>query len=127
MNQLVTQLKSRAADFGFALSGVAPATDADGFDRFAAWLDRGYAGEMGYLHKHRDQRRHPASILDGVRSVVMLGMEYGHESPGTAAPGRVAKYNMERINFSPDLIDAACSTYFISEEQKNYGAKVTLQ
>lgn len=36
----------------------------------------------------------------------------------------IAKYNMERVNFSPDLIDAACSTYFISEEQKNFGAKV---
>ena len=34
---------------------------------------------------------------------------------------------MERINFSPDLIHAACSTYFISEEQKSFGAKVTLQ
>ncbi|QDU24281.1 ATP-binding protein [Urbifossiella limnaea] len=39
----------------------------------------------------------------------------------------IAKYNMERINFSPDLIDAACATYFISEEQKSFGAKVTLQ
>ncbi len=36
----------------------------------------------------------------------------------------IAKYNMERVNFSPDLIDAACSTYFISAEQKNFGAKV---
>lgn len=36
----------------------------------------------------------------------------------------IAKYNMERVNFSPDLIDAACATYFISEEQKNFGAKV---
>ena len=26
----------------------------------------------------------------------------------------IAKYNMERVNFSPDLIDAACATYFIS-------------
>ncbi|HEX4607332.1 MAG TPA: ATP-binding protein [Urbifossiella sp.] len=39
----------------------------------------------------------------------------------------IAKYNMERLNFSPDLIDAACTTYFISAEQKNFGAKVTLQ
>jgi predicted ATPase with chaperone activity len=36
----------------------------------------------------------------------------------------IAKYNMERVNFSPDLIDAACSTYFIGEEQKNFGGKV---
>ncbi len=38
----------------------------------------------------------------------------------------IAKYNMERVNFSPDLIDAACATYFISEEQKSFGAKVSL-
>jgi hypothetical protein len=39
----------------------------------------------------------------------------------------IAKYNMERVNFSPDLIDAACLTYFISAEQKNFGAKVQMQ
>ena len=38
----------------------------------------------------------------------------------------IAKYNMERVNFSPDLIDAACATYFISAEQKNFGAKVKM-
>ena len=39
----------------------------------------------------------------------------------------IAKYNMERVNFSPDLIDAACATYFISAEQKNFGVKVQMQ
>jgi epoxyqueuosine reductase len=53
------RLKDRAAGLGFALSGVAPATDADGFARFAAWLDRGFAGEMGYLHRTRDAPRSP--------------------------------------------------------------------
>jgi hypothetical protein len=38
----------------------------------------------------------------------------------------IAKYNMERVNFSPDLIDAACTTYFISAEQKNFGARVKM-
>jgi hypothetical protein len=38
----------------------------------------------------------------------------------------IAKYNMERVNFSPDLIDAACHTYFISQEKKDFGAKVQL-
>jgi hypothetical protein len=38
----------------------------------------------------------------------------------------IAKYNMERVNFSPDLIDAACATYFISAKQKDFGAKVQL-
>ena len=37
----------------------------------------------------------------------------------------IAKYNMERVNFSPDLIDAACHTYFIGEK-KDFGAKVSM-
>ena len=39
----------------------------------------------------------------------------------------IAKYNMERVNFSPDLIDAACSTYFISATKKDFGAKVRME
>lgn len=38
----------------------------------------------------------------------------------------IAKYNMERVTFSPDLIDSACSTYFIKDEKKDFGAKVRL-
>ncbi len=38
----------------------------------------------------------------------------------------IAKYNMERVNFSPDLIDAACSTYFIGKQERNFGAKVRI-
>lgn len=38
----------------------------------------------------------------------------------------IAKYNMERVNFSPDLIDAACDTYFIKEQKRDFGAKVQL-
>ncbi len=37
----------------------------------------------------------------------------------------IAKYNMERVNFSPDLIDAACATYFIGAK-KDFGAQVRL-
>jgi predicted ATPase with chaperone activity len=39
----------------------------------------------------------------------------------------IAKYNMERVNFSPDLIDAACATYFISANKKDFGAKVRME
>ncbi|MEO7908727.1 MAG: ATP-binding protein [Roseiflexaceae bacterium] len=38
----------------------------------------------------------------------------------------IAKYNMETMSLSADLIDAACETYFISKEKKNFGAKIRL-
>ena len=39
----------------------------------------------------------------------------------------IAKYNMEQVSFSPDLIDAACLTYFVSQEKKDFGAQVRLK
>jgi predicted ATPase with chaperone activity len=35
----------------------------------------------------------------------------------------IAKYGMERVNFSPDLIDAACETYFIAAK-KDFGGRI---
>src|SRR5437763_9431773 len=113
MNSIETRLKAEASRRGFALAGIAPATEADGFGRFADWLDRGYAGEMDYLRRLRDERRHPRSVLESVRSVLMVGMEYGGDRgqgtgdsedpeplssgflspvPCPLSPGRVARY-----------------------------------
>ena len=88
---LEVRLKQHARELGFGLSGIAPAADADGFARYEAWLDAGYAGEMAYLHRRRDARRHPRAIVPDVRSVVMLGLEYGTATTGEHS-GRVAAY-----------------------------------
>jgi epoxyqueuosine reductase len=94
--QLETRLKAEALRHGFSLSGIAPATEADGFARYQQWLDKGYAGEMNYLHRGVRARQHPSSILQGVRSVLMLGMEYqARETPTTfhlSRSGHVASY-----------------------------------
>jgi epoxyqueuosine reductase len=99
MSSLEARLKERARALGFELAGIAPATAADGFDRLREWLDRGYAGEMAYLHHHAAARRHPAAVLPEVRSVVMLGLNYApppdHSALSTqhsALFGKVARY-----------------------------------
>ncbi|MFL5806388.1 MAG: ATP-binding protein [Roseiflexaceae bacterium] len=38
----------------------------------------------------------------------------------------IAKYNMETVTLSADLLDAASATYFTSKEKKDFGAKVRL-
>lgn len=93
MEPIESRLKAGARARGFALAGIAPATEADGFARFADWLDRGYAGEMDYLHRLRDARRHPRGVLESVRSVLMVGMEYGRTpTVREGVTGRVAAY-----------------------------------
>jgi hypothetical protein len=34
---------------------------------------------------------------------------------------------MEKVSFTPDLIDAGCATYFVSSEKKDFWAKVRLE
>jgi epoxyqueuosine reductase len=76
MTSLESRVKEQAHVLGFELVGIAPATPADGFDRLREWLEQGYAGEMSYMHRQANARRHPDSILPEVRSVVMVGMNY---------------------------------------------------
>ena len=84
MATLEERLKQQAHMLGFELVGIAPAMQADGFDRLRDWLDRGYAGTMEYMHRHGEARRHPSSILPEVRSVIMAGMNYRPYSPRLA-------------------------------------------
>lgn len=95
MATLEERLKHQAQVLGFELAGIAPAAPADSFDRFANWLDQGHAGEMGYLERQVQARRHPAAVQADVRSVVMVGMNYkppaSPQAPA-ARHGRISCY-----------------------------------
>ena len=87
-------IKAQAQKLGFDLAGICPAVAPAGFANFVTWLEAGYAGEMSYLPDRRDAYRHPEHVLDGVRSIVMLAMNYGTvpAKPGGPGEGRVARY-----------------------------------
>ncbi len=95
MAPLEERLKQQAHALGFELAGIAPAADADGFDRLRDWLQRGFAGTMDYLPRHADARRHPSSILPEVRSVLMVAMNYRpaqERQTLSQRHGRIARY-----------------------------------
>jgi epoxyqueuosine reductase len=96
MASLENQIKQQAHSLGFELVGIAKAGPADGFERLRDWLEQGFAGDMGYMHRHEEARRHPSSILPAVRSVVMVGMNYkpaqAADAAHSGAHGRVARY-----------------------------------
>ncbi len=99
METLEERLKQQARHIGFDLIGIAPATEADGFDRLREWLARGYAGTMDYLLRHAEARRHPSSILPEVHSIIMVAMNYRpEEAPTQSSPssgsamGRISCY-----------------------------------
>jgi len=76
-----------AGEAGFDLCGVAPARPGEEDRHLAAWLERSYHGDMGYMERRRDVRE----LLPGCRSVIALGVNY--YVPVAHGPGpRVSRY-----------------------------------
>ena len=99
--QLATVLREKARKIGFELFGIAPAVAPGGFGPLQDWLEKGFAGEMSYMSRREEAYSHPQFVLEGVRSVVLVGLNYfDRETEATkiavekeALPGgRVAKY-----------------------------------
>jgi epoxyqueuosine reductase len=78
-------LKERARSLGFDLVGVAPATSLPELSRLREWLDRGYAGEMLYLHKSAATRADIRKFLPSARSVIVTGTVYYTSQPSCEA------------------------------------------
>ncbi|NQT37377.1 MAG: tRNA epoxyqueuosine(34) reductase QueG [Planctomycetes bacterium] len=87
---ITAQLKEEARRRGFDLAGVCPAVTPPDLDRFDQWLAAGYAGTMGYLPDRANAYRHPRHVLGGVRSILMLAVNYRTEEPRTLEAGRGA-------------------------------------
>lgn len=91
---LAVRLKAEGVRLGFDLIGIAPAVSPPGYPRLLSWLEHGFAGEMHYLPRRAAAYEHPENVLAGVRSVVMVALNYKTESTPlpVTAPARIARY-----------------------------------
>lgn len=69
-------LKQKALELGFELSGATPAVSSPDFPYFLDWLAKGYAGEMGYLERRKNERGDPQLLLPGAKSFFCVGLSY---------------------------------------------------
>ena len=92
--EITAKLKSQCHGLGFSLCGATPAVSPPGVVRLDEWLSAGYAGQMHYLADRRDAYQHPRHVLDGVRSLLMLAMDYRTAEPRAPASGegRISRY-----------------------------------
>ena len=70
---------------GFDAIGIAdPASIADAGPRFLRFLDDGAHGEMDWLARDPARRTDPRGLWPDVRSIIMLGVNYGPDADPTA-------------------------------------------
>jgi epoxyqueuosine reductase len=97
---LEDRIRAQGYGLGFDLVGIATLGEMDTAPYFDAWLDRGFAGDMHYLPKWQSKRHDSRLPYEGVRSAIVVAMNYG----GTEPPGPVARY--ARGDDYHDVMDA---------------------
>ncbi len=97
--KLTLSLRDEAIKLGFNRVGVIPAGPARRLDAYMRWIGDGMHGEMGYMARPDRiiRRQNPGVILPGVRSVVMVGLDYYTADlpphiAGDPSRGRVSNY-----------------------------------
>ncbi|MDA1018388.1 MAG: tRNA epoxyqueuosine(34) reductase QueG [Planctomycetota bacterium] len=92
--QLSDSIKAQAEHIGFDLVGIAPAVTPTGINQFVDWLRSGFAGEMHYMERREAAYHHPRHVLESVRSVVTLGLNYRTVEPESKPEqhGQISRY-----------------------------------
>lgn len=92
-------LKSQARQLGFNLVGVTRAEPSPTLDAYFRWIDSGMHGTMAYMARpdRQERRRDLNVILPGVRSLVVVGLDYRtldvpRDVLHDPARGRIASY-----------------------------------
>ncbi|MFZ5914291.1 MAG: tRNA epoxyqueuosine(34) reductase QueG [Pseudomonadota bacterium] len=75
---LKREIQARAAAAGFDVAGITgPEAAQNAAANFQEFLRLGRHGDMGWLEARSGWRTNPASMWPDVRSIIMLGMNYG--------------------------------------------------
>ncbi|MFQ5631045.1 MAG: tRNA epoxyqueuosine(34) reductase QueG, partial [bacterium] len=78
---LATKLRQKAFALGFELFGVAKIQNVPEIGLFEKWLDNNYAGDMTYLERNKDKRKHPEQIVENAKSVIVCAANYHTKQP----------------------------------------------
>jgi epoxyqueuosine reductase len=87
------RIRAAGLRLGFSRIGFAAARERPEAASLAEWLGRGYAGEMGWLHRRRRERCDPTLLAPWVRGLVLASLPYSGSAP--AAPrgaARISRY-----------------------------------
>lgn len=73
---LARSIKAWGREFGFQSVGIADTDLSTAETHLAAWLDRGWHGEMDYMARHGTRRTRPAELVPGTLRVIACRMNY---------------------------------------------------
>ena len=82
----------KATALGFIAVGFSKPRTPNHFDFFLGWLEASELGDMTYLKRNLDLRKHPGRLLDGLQTVISLAYPYPAAKPATPDGYAASRY-----------------------------------
>src|SRR4051812_21039922 len=98
-------IKAYARSLGFDACGIAPAAAHPELAFFREWLDRGYAGEMAYLHRTAERRADVRNVVPSARTVIVTAAVYNTDRPYSTECADPARAHIARYAWGDDYHD----------------------
>lgn len=93
-------IKQEALRLGFDACGVAKAEFLEkDAEFFSDWLKNGYNARMSYLERNVDKRFHPAVMVEGCQSIVVVMMNYFPAEMQHISQPKIAKYAYSKTDY----------------------------
>jgi len=91
---LTARIREEAIRLGFFKVGIVPADPLPFAGHFDTWLDLGMHGDMHYMERQAHKRKNPRLVLDEVRSILVLAMNYhtGELLSQETLKGKISSY-----------------------------------
>lgn len=76
LDRLASSLPGWAAELGFRRLAISDAEPGEHAQHLDQWLQQNFHGEMSYMQRHQHLRQQPGQLVDGVRRVITVLMDY---------------------------------------------------
>jgi epoxyqueuosine reductase len=97
-----SEIKEHARSLGFDACGIAPARAHPELAFFREWLDRGYAGDMGYLHRSAHRRADVRHVVPSAQTVIATATLYNTDRPYSIECARPDRAQIARYAWGDD-------------------------
>jgi len=100
-----SDIKTKARELGFDACGIAPAAGHAELRFFREWLDRGYAGDMAYLHRTAERRADVRNVVPSAQTVIVTATNYNTSRPYSTEYADPRRAGIARYAWGDDYHD----------------------
>lgn len=78
--KLLEKIEFWSTELGFSQFGISDIDLSEAEGHLKNWIEKGFHGQMDFMHKHGSMRTHPEQLVEGTIRVISLRFDYSYQS-----------------------------------------------